>query len=179
LGFEADLKALVDGKVRALLIPASSSRPITKTDFDLDKLSQYKVARHDTRLVFLTKKNAKRDELWKPNSLASEYVRNHSDAAKDPDSRLDPPEDLYGDVIVVGYDWLSEMITDLTKQLTELKQTLEWMAPFQRIRLTLESRSRSRSRRACHAREPRRCSTQQVQGSCVSRPLLVAVRSVA
>src|SRR4029453_11448466 len=85
LGFEADLKALVDGKVRALLIPASSSRPITKADFDLDKLSQYKVARHDTRLVFLTKKNAKRDELWKPNSLASEYVRNHSDVAKDPD----------------------------------------------------------------------------------------------
>src|SRR4029453_5841579 len=56
LGFEADLKALVDGKVRALLIPASSSRPITKADFDLDKLSQDKVARHDTRLVFLTKR---------------------------------------------------------------------------------------------------------------------------
>lgn len=132
MGFEADLKALVDGKVRALLIPASSSRPITKTDFDLDKLSQYKVARHDTRLVFLTKKNAKRDELWKPNSLASEYVRNHSDAAKDPDSRLPIPAKLYGDVIVLSRDWVLEWITDSTKQLNELKRALEWRHPFTR-----------------------------------------------
>ena len=39
-----------------------------------------------------------------PNSLATDYVKHHSDAAKDPDSRLDPPKDLYGDVYVVPYD---------------------------------------------------------------------------
>jgi hypothetical protein len=31
---------------------------------------------------------------------------------------------------VVPYDGLLDMITDLTKQLTDLKHTLEWIDPF-------------------------------------------------
>lgn len=129
--FELNLIGLVGTKVPALLIPADSSRPVTRVEFDQDKLLRYKAVRYDENRVFLTKKNAERDQaIPVPNSRASDYVKNHSDAAKYPDSRLPPPEDLYDDVYVVARDPLLDMITDLTKQLTDLKRTLEWMDPL-------------------------------------------------
>ena len=55
------------------------------------------------------------------NSLASKYVRRHSA----------PQRNLYGDVIVVGYDRLLNELTGLTEyRSNELKRTLEWIAPL-------------------------------------------------
>jgi hypothetical protein len=116
-------------EVPAVLIPADSSSPITKIKFDKYRLGQYDVARYDLNRVVLTKKNAELDETW-PNPLATDYVKNHSDAAKHPDSRLDSPKKVYDDAIVLGYDPLFEMLTGLTDELNELRQTLERIAPF-------------------------------------------------
>jgi hypothetical protein len=124
-----ELIGLVGGKKPALLIPADSSEPVTETEFDPDKLWQYNIAIYDRDKVFLTKKNAERDYEF-PNSLASQYVLERSDAAKDPDSRMPPPEKLYGPVYVLGYDRLFEIITGLEGQLDQLKRSLKSMAPF-------------------------------------------------
>jgi hypothetical protein len=123
-----ELKGLVDTKVPALLIPADSTRNVREIEFDLDRLWRFKVVRYDRGRVFLTKENAKRDEL-KSNSLASEWVQLYSDAAKDPDSRLATPEKLYGDVYVLPYEPLLEMITDQTTQLTKLKTPSSGLPP--------------------------------------------------
>jgi hypothetical protein len=48
------------------------------------------------------------------------------------DSRLAPPKELYGDVYVLGYDRVLEIIIGLEGQLDQLKGSLEWMAPFRR-----------------------------------------------
>ena len=47
-----------------------------------------------------------------------------------PVGRMFSPDELYGDVYVLGYDRLFEMITSLEEQLTKLKHTLEWIDPF-------------------------------------------------
>jgi hypothetical protein len=116
--------------VPALLIPADDSRPITTIEFDRDKIWRYDAMGYDENRVFLTEKNADLDH--RSNSLASDWVQHHSDAAKDPDSRLPIPAKLYGDVIVLSRDWVLEWITDSTKQLNELKRALEWRHPFTR-----------------------------------------------
>jgi hypothetical protein len=85
----------------------------------------------DRDKVFVTKKNAQLD-YEVPNSLASKYVLERSDAAKGLDSRLAPPKELYGGVYVLGYDRVLEIITGLEGQLDQLKGSLEWMAPFRR-----------------------------------------------
>jgi hypothetical protein len=59
-----------------------------------------------TEVAFLTKENAPRDYLLQ-NSRASEYLKNHSHP-------FDSPENLYGDVVVVGYDTAFEKLTDLS-----------------------------------------------------------------
>jgi hypothetical protein len=123
-----ELIGLVGTKVSALLIPANSSLPPTEVKFDQDRLCQYEVAGYDRDKVFLVEKNAERDYSMS-NWLASEYVLHHSDAAKDPDSRMPSPAKLYGPVYVLGYDRLFEMITSLEEQLTELKHSLEWIDP--------------------------------------------------
>jgi hypothetical protein len=130
-GPELELIGLVGTEMPAVLIPASTSRPITQIEFDQDKLWQYDVARYDLSSVVLTKKHAERDQaIPVPNSLATDYVKNHSDAAKETDSRLDSPKELYGDVIVLGYEPVLEMIRGLTEELNELKRTLERIDPF-------------------------------------------------
>jgi hypothetical protein len=123
-----ELIGLVGGKKPALLIPADSSEPVTETEFDQDKLWQYDIAIYDRDKVFLTKKTAELDYDF-PNPLASKYVLERSDAAKDLDSRLDSPKKLYGDVYVLGYERVLEIITGLEGQLTELKHSLEWIDP--------------------------------------------------
>jgi hypothetical protein len=126
-----DLIAVLGGKKPALLIPTNTSEPVTETEFDQDKLWQYDIAIYDRDKVFLTKKNAERDQTIPiPNSLASKYVLERSDAAKHLDNRLTPPKQLHGDVIVLGYDRVFKMITGLEGQLDQLKHRLEWMAPF-------------------------------------------------
>jgi hypothetical protein len=128
-----ELIGLVGGKKSALLIPADSSEPVTETEFDPDKLWQYDIAIYDRDKVFLTKKSAELNYDF-PNSLATDYVKQRSDAAKDnPDSRLAPPKELYGPVYVLGYDRVLEIVTGLEGQLAELKRNLEWMAPFRKF----------------------------------------------
>jgi hypothetical protein len=80
--------------VPGLLIPAVSSRRVTKTEFDLDKIWRYEAMGYDKNGVFFTETHAYLDHLT--NSLATDWVQNHSDAAKNPDSRLPSPEKLYG-----------------------------------------------------------------------------------
>jgi hypothetical protein len=122
--FQLEQIRLVGGReVSALLIPADRSRPIAKTKFDLDKIHRYDAVSYDRDRVVLTKKHAYLDHGWNPH--ASEYVKHHSDAAKDSDSRLPIPGKLYGDVIVLSRDWVMEWITDSTKQLNELKHALK------------------------------------------------------
>jgi hypothetical protein len=100
--------------MKALLIPANSSEPVTKIDFDRDESWRYILTRYNdpdeppyvlTEVAFLTTENAQRDYLLR-NSRASEYLKNHSDG-------FDSPEDLYGDVVVVGYDSTLEKLTHL------------------------------------------------------------------
>ena len=91
--------------MKAFVIPANSSEPVREIDFDRDKSWRYFVTRYNdphehpwnfTEVAFLTKENAPRDYLLR-NSRANEYLKNHSDDR-------DSPENLYGDVVVVGYD---------------------------------------------------------------------------
>jgi hypothetical protein len=124
-----ELIGLVGGKKPALLIPADSSEPVTETEFNQDTLWQYNIAIYDRDKVFLTKKTAQRDYEF-PNSLASKYVLERSDAAKDPNTGMPSPEKLYGDVYVLSYDRVLEIITGLEGQLTELKDSLKSIAPF-------------------------------------------------
>jgi hypothetical protein len=100
--------------MKAILIPANSSDPVKQINFDHDKSWRYVVTRYNdpdapaydlTEVAFLTKENAARDEVFR-NSRASEYLRNHSYASES-------PKDLYGDVVVLGYDDLLERPTDL------------------------------------------------------------------
>jgi hypothetical protein len=129
--FEVDLIGLVGStEVPALLIPADDSRPVTKTEFDLDKIWRYDAVGYDKNRVFLTEKNAYLDHLT--NSLATDWVQHHSDAATDPDSRLPSPERLYGPVYVVARDPIMKWITQSTTQLDKLKDALGWIDPFRR-----------------------------------------------
>jgi hypothetical protein len=73
----------------------------------------------------------KRTETRPP--LATDWVQHHSDAAKDPDSRLPSPERLYGPVYVVARDPILKWITQSTTQLDKLKHALGWIDPFRRI----------------------------------------------
>jgi len=101
LAWKVELTGLVGStEVPALLIPSDDSRPVTKTEFDLDKIWQYEAVGYDKNRVFLTEKNADLDHLTNP--LATRYVQHHSDAAKNPDSHLPSLEKLYGDVYVVA-----------------------------------------------------------------------------
>jgi hypothetical protein len=106
--------------MKAILIPANSSDPVKEIDFDPDKSWRYVVTRYDpgtpllaTDVAFLTKESAQRDYLIR-NWRASEFVRNEFQAVNDQTDGLDPPEDLYGDVIVLGYDKAAfEKLTDV------------------------------------------------------------------
>src|SRR5215211_3839673 len=130
LGSKVGLTWLVGSKVPALRIPANRSRPIEDCKFDGDQHWRYKAVRYDRDKVYLTKKNAEVDEIL-PNSLATNYVRDHSDAAKNPASRPATRKKLADDVIVVGYDKLLEKPIGLTKyQSTELRRTLKWIDPL-------------------------------------------------
>lgn len=100
--------------MKAFLIPADSSAPVKPINFDPNESWRHILTRyHDpgkhpwifTEVAFLTKENAQRDNLLR-NSRASEYLKNHSE-------HLDSPEDLYGDVVVLGYDSALEKLTDL------------------------------------------------------------------
>ena len=124
------LKGLVGTKVPALLIPADDSRPVTTIEFDRDKIWRYDAVGYDENRVFLTEKNADLDH--RSNSLATDWVQHHSDAAKDPGSHLPSPEKLYGPVYVVARDAIMEWITQSTTQLNKLKHALEWIDPFRR-----------------------------------------------
>jgi hypothetical protein len=131
--FQLEQIRLVGGReVSALLIPADRSRPIAKTKFDLDKIHRYDAVSYDRDRVFLTKKRAYLDHGWNPH--ATEYVKHHSDAAKDPDSRLPIPGKLYGDVIVLSRDWVMDHRQYETAQRTEARPGVE--APLQSIRVT-------------------------------------------
>jgi hypothetical protein len=94
--------------MKAFLIPANSSEHVRPIDFDHDKSWRYVVTRYDpddppwfaSEVAFLTKDNAPRDyPLRTPR--ASDYVQDNL-AAKDQTDGLDSPEDLYGDVVVLG-----------------------------------------------------------------------------
>jgi hypothetical protein len=100
--------------MKAFRIPADSSQPVEEIEFDRDKLWLYEIARYDRDKIFLTEKSADLDHVLR-NQRASECVRHHSDAAKDSDNRLGSPTNLYGDVVVLGYDKFLEMRTGLTK----------------------------------------------------------------
>jgi hypothetical protein len=115
--------------VPALLIP-SGTGPITETKFNLAKLRKYEAVRYDENRIFLTEKHADLDHT--KNSLATDWVQNYSDAAKDPDSGLPPSEKLHGPVYVVARDPITKRITKSTKQLKKLKHALEWKYPFRR-----------------------------------------------
>jgi hypothetical protein len=100
--------------MKAFVIPADSSERVRETDFDRDESWRYVLTEYNepgkhpwflTEVAFFTKENAQRDYLLR-NSRASEYLKNHSDG-------FDSPENLYGDVVVVGYDRALEQPTDL------------------------------------------------------------------
>src|SRR5215216_4283342 len=102
--------------MKAFLIPANSSERVRDIDFDPDSSWRYVVTEYNdpdepvysfTEVAFLTKENAPRDYLLK-NSRASEYLKRHSDDFGP------PPENLYGDVVVLGYDTAFEKLTDLS-----------------------------------------------------------------
>jgi hypothetical protein len=115
--------------VTALRIPVGDFDRITRTKFDLDNIWKYEAVRYDKNRVFLTEKYADLEHLTS-NSRASDWVLNHSDAAKDPDGRMASPKRLYGPVIVVSYDWILEWITNSTRQINELKRALHWIDPL-------------------------------------------------
>jgi hypothetical protein len=129
-GPEIDPIGLGGKEVPALLIPDDDFGPITEIKFDQYKLWKYEIRQFDQGRLYLVEKFA--DLNHKRNPVATDYVKRHSDAAKNPDSRLDSPKDLYAPVIVLAYDQLFEMITDLTTQLTKLKNALELMDPFRK-----------------------------------------------
>jgi hypothetical protein len=116
-------------EVPAVLIPLGNGR-ITRTEFDLDRLRKYKAVGYDENRVFLTEKHADLDHG--KNSLATDWVQNYSDAAKDPDGHLPSPEKLYGPVYVVARDPVMKSITKSMKQLKKLKHALEWKYPLRR-----------------------------------------------
>jgi hypothetical protein len=100
--------------MKALVIPANSSEPVTEIEFYQDESWRYVLTRYNdpdepaydlTEVAFFTKENAQRDYLLR-NSRASEYLKNHSEG-------FDSAESLYGDVVVVGYDDVLEQPTDL------------------------------------------------------------------
>jgi hypothetical protein len=104
--------------MRAFLIPANSSEPVRKIDFDHDESWRYVVTRYRPddlpwlrgQVALLTKENAPGDYLLR-NSRASEYIQDNlaaEDRSDDPD---DHPKNLYGDVIVLGYDRALEKLT--------------------------------------------------------------------
>ena len=104
--------------MKAILIPANISDPVKEIDFDPDRSWRYVVTRYDpgapslaTDVAILTKENAPRDYLVR-NSRASEYVQSKL-AANDQTDGLGSPENLYGDVVVLGYDKPFEMLTDV------------------------------------------------------------------
>jgi hypothetical protein len=109
--------------MKALLIPADSSRPVTEIEFDRDKLWRYVVTRCDpplppwlaNQVAVLTKDNAQGDYLLR-NSRASQYVQDNL-AAKDRTDGLDVPEELCGDVIVLSWDTAFETVTDVQERL--------------------------------------------------------------
>jgi hypothetical protein len=115
-------------KVPALLIPTDRARPIATVEFDLDKICRYEAVRYDKNRVFLTEKHAYLDHLT--NSRASDWVLNHSDAAKDPDGGLPSPEKLEGDTYVLARDPIMEWITQSTTELNRLKHALHWIDPL-------------------------------------------------
>jgi hypothetical protein len=88
--------------------------PVREINFDQDLSWRYVLTRYNdpneppwrlTEVAFLTKRNAPRDYLLR-NSPASEYLKNHS-------HRRASPENLYGEVIVLGYDTVFDKLTDL------------------------------------------------------------------
>jgi hypothetical protein len=100
--------------MKAFVIPANSSEPVREVDFDQDDSWRYVRTRYNdpdehpwifSEVAFLTKENAPRDNVLR-NSRASEYLKNHSHP-------FDSPENLYGDVFVLGYDTAFEKLTDL------------------------------------------------------------------
>jgi hypothetical protein len=129
LGSEVKLTGLIGKKVSALRIPAGRLDPVTKLKFDGDDLlrHEYKAIRFDRDKAFLIKTNAKRDYPTR-NSLASDYVQQKSDAAKNPSSREASQQDLHGDVIVVGYSRTMQEPIGLTgDHLTGLIEKLKVM----------------------------------------------------
>jgi hypothetical protein len=119
------LDGLADKEVPALRISADGSR-IEEFMFDGAKHWQYKAVRSDQTKTVLMKKDAEFDIK---NPLANDYLQNHSDAAKDPASRA-ALKDLRGEVIVLGYDRVSDKPIGLTEfQWTDLEATLEGIDP--------------------------------------------------
>ena len=129
MAWEVELTGLVGStKVPALLIPPDDSRPVTMTEFDLDKIWRCEAVDMTKNRVFLTEKYADLDH--RKNRLAIRHAEHHSDAAKDPNSRPPSPEKLHGNVYVVARDPLTKWITRSTTQLDKLKHALEWHNPF-------------------------------------------------
>ena len=126
LGSKVDLGGLAGRKLPALRISADGSR-IEQFTFNGNEHWRYEALRSDRNRAILMKKDAVLDI---ENSLASDYLRNHSDAAKESDSLRRSLKPLRGDVIVLGYDRLWDKPTGLTEfQVTELAETLEWIDP--------------------------------------------------
>jgi len=106
--------------IKAFLIPANSSEPVREIDFDHDRSWRYVITRYNdpdvppwfaNELALLTKENAPRDYLLR-NSRASEYIKNHLSPCGRADG-LDAHENLYGDVVVLGWDTELEWLTDI------------------------------------------------------------------
>jgi hypothetical protein len=104
--------------MKAFLIPANSSEPVREIPFAHDESWRYVVTTYDdpdeipwsvANVAFLTRKNAARDYSLK-NSRASESVKDHLILRGHVDG---PEDDLYGDVVVLGYDGYLDMLTDL------------------------------------------------------------------
>jgi hypothetical protein len=126
LGSKVPLEWLAGKKVRALRISADGSR-IREFTFDGNEHWRYTAVRSDEYRAILTEKHTGLDIR---NPLASGYLRDHSDAAKDPRSRASL-KDLHGEVIVLGYDRFWEKPTQLSEfQVSELAKTLKWMDPL-------------------------------------------------
>jgi hypothetical protein len=100
--------------MKAFVIPADSSERVREIDFDQDETWRYVVTKYRdpakppwdlTKVAFVTKENAPGDYLLR-NSRASDYLKNHSE-------RRNSSKDLYGDVVVLGYDRALNVLTDL------------------------------------------------------------------
>jgi hypothetical protein len=127
---EIGLKALVGStEVPALVIPTGNGA-VAETRFNLAKLRKYKAVRYDDNRIFLTEKHADLDR--EKNELATDWVQNYSDAAKDPNIDLPRSEMLRGPVYVVAVDPIMKRITKSTKQLKKLKRALQWKYPLRR-----------------------------------------------